>query len=199
MNANIYNCCSLNKPLRKNMQKSIPMILAFLALLALTLCCACSSEKPVDAGLSQITTPEISAYISFEEASQKFEEYKGTDKLPVYYLFSRDVDSSGNATTWLFGVHPTTGTELLMYDRTGWKTIPWNATLPSEEIILNRVLSPGALFIQNKEYLSNVSTSERRDLVLKQGLYTLTISSGNASRTLRFNATTGELITNNVR
>lgn len=160
------------------------------------------SEKPVvNVGLSQITTPEISPYISFDEARQKFENYYSAEKLPVYYIFSRDVDSSGNALSWLFGVHRNTGTELLMYDRTGWKTIPWNATLPSEEVMLDKVISPGTLFSQNKGVIfgaSSTPVTERRDLVLKQGMYTLTISSGNASRTLSFNATTGVLITSNV-
>jgi hypothetical protein len=35
---------------------------------------------------------------------------------------------------------------------------------------------------------------ERRDLELNQDIYTLTITSGNTSRILTFNATTGELI-----
>ena len=123
------------------------------------------------------------------------------EKLPVYYIISREVDNSGNAVSWLFGVRQSTGTELLMYDRTGWKIIPWNATLPSEEILLDQVLPPGTLFIRNKDVLFNAtspSITERRDLILKQGVYTLTINSGSSSRTLMFNATTGVLIAGNV-
>ena len=187
------------------MRRNIPQIFAILLLTILVLCSGCvfpGSEKPVvNGGLSQITTPEISPYISFEEAKQKFEDYNGAEKLPVYYIFSRDVDGSGNAESWLFGVRQSTGTELLMYDRTGWKTIPWNASLPSEEIMLNQGVSPGTLFSQNKQVIlstSSPSIPERRDLVLKQGMYTLTINSGSASRTLMFNATTGVLITSNV-
>jgi len=187
------------------MRKIIPIIFVISALVALVLCSACvlpQNGKPaVDKGFSQITTQEISNYISFEEAKQKFEDYNGAEKLPVYYIFSRDVDGSGNAESWLFGVRQSTGTELLMYDRTGWKTIPWNASLPSEEIMLNQGVSPGTLFSQNKQVIlstSSPSIPERRDLVLKQGMYTLTINSGSASRTLMFNATTGVLITSNV-
>ncbi|MEI7856970.1 MAG: hypothetical protein WCH85_05645 [Methanomicrobiales archaeon] len=47
---------------------------------AVILCSACigpGNEKPVvNVGLAQITTQEISTYISFEEAKQKFESYK---------------------------------------------------------------------------------------------------------------------------
>jgi len=188
------------------MRKNIRAIFVISALVAMILCSACvlpqSGKPPVNNGFSQITTQETSNYISFEEVKQKFEEYSSingsAEKLPIYYIFSRDVDSSGNAITWLFGVRQTTGTDVLMYDRAGWKIIPWNAILPSEEIILNQVVSPNTLFIKNKEEIfgaSSPSIQERRDLVLKQGVYTLTITSGSTSRILTFNATSGALIT----
>ena len=190
------------------MRRNIPQIFAILLLTILVLCSGCvlpGSEKPVNVGLSQITTREISTHISFEEAKQEFEGYnsihKSAEKFPVYYIASRDVDSSGNALSWLFGVRQNSGTELLMYDRSGWKTIPWNATIPSAEIMLNEVVSPGTLFSQNKQVIFNAqspSIPERRDLVLKQGIYTLTINSGSTSRTLMFNATDGVLIISNV-
>ena len=187
------------------MRKIIHAIFVISALVALVLCSACvlpqNGKPPVNNSLSQITTQEISNYISFEEVKLKFEEYISSnspvDKLPVYYIFSRDVNSSGNAITWLFGVRQSTGTELLMYDRAGWKIIPWNATLPSEEINLDKVVSPSTLFIQNKKVVfssSSPSVQERRDLVLKEGVYTLTITSGSTSRILTFNATSGALI-----
>ena len=188
------------------MRKIIRSIFVISALVALVLCSACvlpqNGKPPVNNGLSQITTQEISNYISFEEVKQKFEDYSSingsAEKLPIYYIFSRDLDISGNALTWLFGVRQTTGTEVLMYDRAGWKIIPWNATLPSEEIILNQVVSPNTLFIKNKDVIfgaSSHSIQERRDLELKQGVYTLTITTENTSRILTFNATSGALIT----
>jgi len=54
------------------------------------------------------------------------------------------------------------------------------------------------LFVKNKAViLSNPSPTnpERRDLDLIRGIYTLTIVSGSKDRILTFNATTGELIT----
>ena len=187
------------------MRKNIHAIFVISALVALVLCSACvlpqSGKPPVNNGISQITTQEISNYISFEEAKQKFEDYIKTNssvnQLPVYYIFSRDLDKKGDAFTWLFGVRQSTGTELLMYDRSGWKTIPWNATFPSEEILMDRIISPNSLFIKNEKVIFSASSSsvaERRDLVLKQGIYTLTINEGGTSRILMFNATTGELI-----
>ena len=187
------------------MRKIIHAIFVISTLVVLVMCSACvlpGSEKPVvNQGFSQVSTQEISNYIGFEEVKLKFEEYISSNssnkKIPVYYIFSRDLDKSGNALTWLFGVRQSSRTELLMYDRTGWKTIPWNATIPSDEILMNRVISPNSLFIQNEKLIfstSSPSKPERRDLVLKQGLYTLTINSGSTSRILTFNATTGALI-----
>jgi uncharacterized membrane protein YkoI len=40
----------------------------------------------------------------------------------------------------------------------------------------------------------SLAIPERWDLELQRGIYTLTITSGNSSRTLTFNATTGALI-----
>jgi hypothetical protein len=191
------------------MRRNIPTFSAILLLSLLVLSSACVSSgngnaaagAGIDAGLSQAETQELSRYISFEEAQQEFENYSragGSDeKLPVYYLISRDLDRSGNASSWLFGVHQDAGTVLLMYDRSGWKINPWNATLPSEEIVMNRVVPPGTLFSRNKGVIFNTSSPsgpESRDLVLKQGVYTLTIRSGSSSRTLMFDATTGGLM-----
>jgi ABC-type transport system substrate-binding protein len=209
MNTNIYICSSLNKPLRKNMQKSIPMVLAFTVLLALILCCACASQSSPDQtsqnfGFTQITQSADASRISFDEARQKLREY-GSD-LPnepgnltaVYYIHARDVDGSGNATSWIFGVRHGTGSGLVVFDRSGWTTIPWIATLPSEVIDIDSIASPDMVFRQNNAAILGNTTStasERRDLELQRGIYTLTITSGNSIRILTFNATTGVLIT----
>jgi hypothetical protein len=109
---------------------------------------------------------------------------------------SRDVDGSGNATGWIFGVYNGPKAEFLIYDRTGWTTIA-NATLPSEEIVLDNIVSPDFLFKKNKEIISgnpSPTIPERWDIELQRGIYKLTITSGSSNRILSFNATTGALI-----
>jgi hypothetical protein len=161
--------------------------------------------------------------ISFEEAKTKLADYRiyvsyenalngSGNVIPLKYM-RRDLDQSGNATTvnymrardldgsgkangWTFGVYNGNKAEFLTYDRTGW-TIIASATLPSEAIALDSVISPDLLFKKNKEIISGNSSPiipERRDIELQRGIYTLTISSGSTSRTLTFNATTGALI-----
>jgi hypothetical protein len=208
MNTNIYICCYLNKPLRKNMHKSIPIVFAIFALFVLSLCSACVTQPPENqtsqqnTGLSQINIQVDNSLISFEEAKAKLVEYRLNDlnepvnANSVYYVRSRDVDGSGNATGWIFGVYNGNKSEFLVYDRTGWTTIA-NATLPTEEIILDSVVSPGSLFSQNKAVLSgnpSLAIPARRDIELQRGIYKLTITSGSTTRILTFNATTGALI-----
>jgi hypothetical protein len=207
------------------MRRNIPLSFAILGLLSLILCSACVSQPPAnqttrqDAGLTQTTTvPVDSLRISFEEAKAKLADYRinalneSGNVIPVKYIRrdldlsgiattvnymrSRDLDLSGNATGWIFGVYTGNKSEFLVYDRTGWTTIA-NATLPSEAIVLDTIVSPDFLFEKNKEMISGNSSPaipERRDIELQRGIYTLTITSGSTSRTLTFNATTGALI-----
>jgi hypothetical protein len=86
---------------------------------------------------------------------------------------------------------------MVAYDRSGWTKIPWTAPAGSEEIVVDNIVSPERLFIQNTAFIlvnPSMTIPERRDLELKQDIYILTITSGNTSRILTFNATTGELI-----
>ena len=191
------------------MHKSIPIIFAILALFILSLCSACVSQSSSnqtsqqDGGISQILGPVESSYISFTEAQQNLPAYQPDPEnvsyfiKTIYYFTGIDVDGSGNARSWIFGVGRTNGTEMIAYDRSGLINIPWTAPTGSEEILLDNIISPERLFSQNAAFIlvnPSMTIPERRDLELKQGIYTLTITSGNTSRILTFNATTGELI-----
>jgi hypothetical protein len=188
------------------MRRNIPTIFAILSLLSLILCSACVSQPPANQtsqhniGLAQIS--EGSPYISFDVAQQNLMEYRpdptneSTAIKTIYYIHGTKVDVSGNASSWIFGVRNSGGTELLAYDRS-WIKIPWSAPPLSEEIDLDKIVSPGSLFSQNNAViLSNPSPTnpERRDLELLRGIYILTITSGSKDSILTFNATTGELI-----
>jgi hypothetical protein len=154
-------------------------------------------------GLKVITVTAESPFISFDVALQNLREYQpdsgneATTIETIYTIYGTNIDGSGNATSWIFGVRHSGGTERLAYDRSGWVKIPWNAPLNSEEIDIDRIVSPNNLFRQNSAVIhSNPSPTnpERRDLDLTRGIYTLTITSGSKERILMFNATTGVLI-----
>jgi hypothetical protein len=191
------------------MHKSIPMTFAILTLVVLILCSACVSQPPANqtsqqnGGLTQILGPVESPYISFDVAQQNLPAYQPDPEntsyfiKTIYYFTGMDVDGSGNARSWIFGVRHANGTEMLAYDQSGWIKILWDAPPGSEEIAVDSIVSPARLFSQNTAVIlvyPKSSIPERRDLELKQGIYTLTITSGSARRILTFNATTGELI-----
>jgi len=197
-------------PLRMNMRKFIPIIFSILILLILIFVSACltqssSSQKTQqDVGITRISSTADSPYISFDIAQQNLLTYQPDSTSQsaaiktVYTIHGMNVNESGYAASWIFGVRISNVTELLAYGPGGWIKIPYNISFPSEEIDVGKIVPPGRLFSQNNAViLGNPSRtiSERRDLDLKQGIYTLTIASDSTVRTLAFNATTGELIT----
>ena len=111
----------------------------------------------------------------------------------------RDVDDSGNAMSWVFGVNYGMGDRLLIYEKSGWTVFPnSNPTFPSEEILVDRIVSPGNLITSNKAIIAKTLSStipDRKDLELQEGIYKLNVYSGNTGKVLTFNATTGVLIT----
>ena len=191
------------------MRKIVHAIFVISTLVVLVMCSACvlpsADQKPQqDGGLTQVTVPEETSRISFEEAYQNLKDYhidssSGlTESKKIYYILAKDVDESGTAMSWVFGVNYGSGDRLLIYEKSGWTVFPRsNSTLPSEEIVVDRIISPGNLFTINKAIIASTSSStnpERRDLELQEGIYTLTLYSGSKGRILTFNATTGALI-----
>lgn len=142
------------------------------------------------------------ARISYEEATAQLADFRKNalnesgNATIVHYMRSRDLDESGNATGWIFGISNDPGARFVIYDRLGWATIP-NATLPPEAIALDAIVSPAVVFDKNKDLIggnSSPALPERRDIELQRGMYELTLTAGSTSRTLTFNATTGALI-----
>ena len=144
--------------------------------------------------------PAESSRISFEVALQNLKKYQmesstGSENVKrIYYILAKDVDESGDAMSWVFGVNYGSGDRLLIYEKSGWTAFPRsNTTLPSDEIVVDQIVSPGTLFTRNKVVLSTPSSAipEMRDLELQQGNYTLKLYTGNKERIFIFNATTG--------
>ncbi len=190
------------------MRRNIPIVFALVVLGVFILSGACIAQEPIkqssqqNQGLSQVTTIGDTHRIGFEEATNNLREYQseltnttGAGK-NVYYVLSRNVDDTGKASSWIFGISGDNGPEFLVNDVNGMTTIE-NVSLPSEVIFLDTIVTPENLLKENKAAISgNQSTgvNERMDLTLQKGVYTLTITSGSSVRSLMFNATTGALI-----
>jgi hypothetical protein len=192
-----------------NMRKFIPIIFSISVLATLMLLSACTmlptaNETSQAGGLAQVSEPVESPYITFDAAlnnlpaNQLDPERDSTFIKTIYYVVGIDVDGSGNARNWIFGVRLSDGTAMLGYDGKSWTTIPWKAPTDLEEISVDSIVSPERLFSRNAALIvadPHSVVPERRDIELKQGIYTVTLTSGNTNKILTFNATTGELIT----
>lgn len=153
-------------------------------------------------GVVPIDRTPAPQYISFGEAKDNLiqNELNSFDVVPnvtrIFSIQGSNLDESGNAERWIFQVDTGGINELIVYDRSGWTTIPWDSVISTEEIDLDHVISPEVLFNQNAVQIleGSQSTPSERDIELKNGTYRIAITSGSTSRILMFNATTGVAI-----
>jgi hypothetical protein len=210
---------SPHNALRKIMRPFTVTIVAIAVLVSACLFSACVSpsapanqtpqvptvtELPkIDVGISQVVPEPMQEPVSFAEAKRSFLQNEGNfltsiqQKSRVLFIQGGNLDKTGNAGQWVFGVNQGDGYELRVYDRSGWAVIPWTATLSGQEIDLERVVSPTVLFNQTglQTLIGTQSTIPvQRDIELKNGMYRLMVLSGNTSQILMFNATTGDAI-----
>lgn len=181
-------------------------------MVSLCLCSACITQAPanpaipqnvspvIDVGLVPITPSSEPQFISFNEARSNLGEREiqvpdsDDNKNRIVFIRGMDLDESGNARQWFFGIRGDSINEIRVYDRSGWTIIPWNSTTASEEIDLDTVISPDRLFETNTGEILGMTPRTmpvRRDLELINGTYKLTINSDSTTRILTFNATTG--------
>jgi len=182
-------------------------------LFAMCLFSACVSSSPpanktplnvsptVNMGIESVALTPVPDYVGFDEAKGYFLQsellslnqfQKGTR---VLFIQGGNLDESGNAERWVFGVNKGDTNELRVYDHAGWTIIPWNNAISAEEINLDSVVSPAALFKQYRNQTVGSSTiPAQRDIELSNGTYKLTITSGSTSQVLMFNASTGAAI-----
>jgi len=184
-------------------------IFAFLMLLGLILGTGCSTPSPAGQPTSAPTSTQDSGFTRisagsgsflFDEAYRNLMQYPpeapnvSSGEMQVYYIHGTDLDLSGNASAWIFGVRYAGETALLSYSGEGWQRIPWNVSLTGDGIDMEKIMTPDRLFSKNSAEIrvsSPQGAAEQRDLDLARGVYTLTIASAGAERVLTFNATTG--------
>jgi hypothetical protein len=162
-----------------------------------------NASPKIDVGITSINiTPDLSP-ISFDEAKGKLKSSESLSlnqfqkETRILFIQGGNLDESGNAERWVFGINKGDTNELRVYDHSGWTIIAWNNSISADEIDLDHVVSPAAIFDQNKDQILESSPSTitaQRDIELRNGTYTLTITSGSTSEILMFNATTGAAI-----
>ena len=89
-----------------------------------------------------------------------------------------------------------TGNELQVYEQKPLDGYSMDCTLSSpKRYKFDRILLPEDLINQNRNEIAGTAGSNNiREIELKNGIYTLTLTEGSTERILAFNATTGVLI-----
>lgn len=121
---------------------------------------------------------------------------KQSQDIHILYVSGNRLDASGKAERWTYAVRHLNRTFLVTFDNTGMKITDWNASLPTDEISFERVISPSDLFLRNRAAIfasADAEITEQRNIMIGNGMYTLTITSPVKSRTLVFDAMTGVL------
>jgi hypothetical protein len=203
----------------KNMRSTTLAFSIIILVLAFCFCSAClfdNSSSPetttaptqtvppaVNGGITRINGPAAPPSISYPEAEARLRDDMksygdAVGKIRIYYIQGKGVDEKGNANSWMFGISPSSGNMMLVFDGIVWDTVPYGGDFPSEEIISSGIILPAALLQQNKEVIAKATppgSQATQDLVLSQGVYILKISSGSTIHILKFDATTGALLT----
>lgn len=144
-----------------------------------------------------VSFPDTASRILFSlpDSGENATESPGIRMIRGYKL-----DASGNASSWDVIVCQAEHAYLISYSRSREQINNWSGRCPEQEIPLPRIITPRDLFLKHKERIvpqPDSITNESRDLALAGNTYYLTITGPAIPRELRFNATTGALISAN--
>ncbi|MDD1672971.1 MAG: hypothetical protein LUP99_01000 [Methanomicrobiales archaeon] len=182
----------------------------WMVLAAFLCCCACAcltagpSENQTSGGPSVIdkTPRDEPANVTFENAWQKLSYYESTGALnltgvTIHQIYGTGVDARGNASSWIVGVQQGNTSSLLVYDRESWRQVSWGESFTSPYITFDQILLPTEIYDTNSQTIENTMNAngvKDSDIDLSDGVYTISIRSSNGLSQLRYNATTGELL-----
>jgi hypothetical protein len=159
------------------------------------------TDTDADAGLQTVSGTTQSPLTTFEEAldqlSQRLQATPSSSNFTLHYIRGTDLDVSGQAAHWLFGVGYDNQSVLMYYDNPGWRSVSWEGALPEKEIGEGSFVSL-AKFINRNAGILYASDPQREGLIrrmdLMNGKYTITMERQGAQQTFVFDAASGELI-----
>jgi len=144
-----------------------------------------------------ISFPDAASRIPFSLSNR---EENTTATTSIRMIQGYNLDTSGNASSWDIIVCQQEHSSLITYSRSGERIYNWSGGCPEQEIHLAPIITPRDLFLKNRERIflkPDSITNESRDLTLAGNTYYLTITGPEIQRELRFDATTGALISAN--
>jgi hypothetical protein len=213
---NIYIPLTVYSPLMSTMRiECISCLAAGLAVL-LVLAAGCTSgqsgqalastgntTKVADVGIVPVTSTNEGPQetVTLDDAAAAIVGYEAgqrnnSQQSPAFsYIRGEQINASGQAKRWIFGINQGNGTVMLVYDKNGIQKITFDQNVaPGSEINLAGIMSPGAA-IKIADPSAESGTGPF-DLEIVNGEYLITGPAGMQSRTYIINATTGVLSAN---
>ena len=182
----------------------------FAVILLILFCCAggCLSSS-VPAG-NQSSGPNIidktprdePVKVTFESAWQDLPYYESTGtvnltSLTIHQIHGTGVDAKGYADNWIIGVQQRENSSLLIYDRESWRQIAWGEPFTSPVITFDQMILPTQIYGVNNQSIEEMMNSngvQESEIDLSDGVYTVSIRTSTGLSQLRYNASTGELL-----
>ncbi|KDE56005.1 hypothetical protein [Methanoculleus sp. MH98A] len=180
-------------------------VLALLAAVSI-LCTACgclgaSSPPPSGGGITSIDLPEPEGY-TLNEALAELDMLRVEGGLNItgtsmHQVLGNRVTLDGRAATWAIGLEDGEEARWLTSGVTGWRETSLRAPLPDAEVNMTEILSPEDLLAAQEDAIRPAMTrldASTVDIMLAEGVYTITIRSNTGVEVLAFRADNGEVI-----
>lgn len=157
------------------------------------------SEIPQGEGFTDITPREDLDRISLSDALSAFENpdgsgVRGSLPLNIYYIRGESIDANASARGWAIGALKDGESLLYIYTPQGQYTMGYNGKLPSQQIDIEKVLTPEDLFKQRPRLIQDLTGGGTRDITaleLREDSYIMTYLSEGKLRVFYFDAVTG--------
>lgn len=114
----------------------------------------------------------------------------------IHYIHGEDIDSSGNAKTWLLAIKTNQSQFYFEYSDQNTRQYAWNETNISKPILVDKLIMPDRLFTSHRNLIEDIlggTGITRKEIQLENGIYTLTVTK-NAPKEYLFDAYSGEII-----
>lgn len=146
------------------------------------------------------------AKVTFENAWGELPDYEldGTVNLTgltLHQVHGIGVAINGSADTWIVGVQNRETSSLLVYDQESWSQVAWEETFSQKVITFDHIFLPTQIYEANLKTIGDLmkaSGVEESDVDLSDDVYTISVRSSTGLSMIRFNASTGELLSQTV-
>ena len=159
------------------------------------------TDTGADAGLQPVPDTTQSSLTTLKAAldqlSRRLQATPSSSNFTLHYIRGTDLDVSGRAAHWVFGVRYGNQSVLMYYDAPGWRSASWEGAVPEKEIVADSFVSPSKVINRNAGILY-ASDPQREGLIkrmdLMNGKYMVTMERQGTKQTFVFDAALGELI-----